>query len=128
MARRKEILPDDVTAVVAYIDRRFGTDLAFPSKESQVDANHSFAHLDKTPEKILAWCENWLSNDQWHQLRNAVRASRKRRRDRYQDRSPVTITLSRRAWEYLSLLARRDDLTLSEYLERTLAEAYRKAR
>ena len=63
------------------------------------------------------WCQRWLTPDQRRQLQAALRAARKRRRDRTGTRDPaVNVTLSRPAWRILKDLAHQEGLTLSDWL------------
>ncbi len=68
-------------------------------------------------ESLNRWCESWLKRDEWKQLKNAIRASRRRAN------SPdtKTVTLSRNAWLLLNYVATKEGCTLSEAVERHLA-------
>lgn len=70
-------------------------------------------------EKLNRWCETWLTSDEWTQLKNAIRASRRRARQP----ETKTVTLSRNAWEILAYYADRDGVTLSEVVERKLGSS-----
>jgi len=67
-------------------------------------------------ENLNRWCESWLQSGEWIQLKNAIRASRRRAN------SPgtKTVTLSHNAWAQLNYVASRDGCTLSEVIERHL--------
>ncbi len=73
--------------------------------------------------KVQAWCEKWLSDQQKTQLDGAIRAKLKRENDKQTD-GYKTITLKRKAWLYLSTLAKRDNVTISEFLEKRLMKEY----
>jgi len=72
--------------------------------------------VDKPTEKLNRWCESWLRRAEWVQLKNAIRASRRRAN------SPgtKTVTLSHNAWAQLNHIATRESCTLSEVIERHL--------
>ncbi|HKJ83549.1 MAG TPA: hypothetical protein VJ961_05980 [Mariprofundaceae bacterium] len=79
------------------------------------------AHLDLEQREedcnsLNEWCELWLSNEQWTQLKNAIRSSRRRAKSD----DLINVTLSRHSWAILSFWAKRDRCTLSEAIERRL--------
>ena len=67
-----------------------------------------------TPEQLQQWCDRCLDAAQWKQLHAVIRAAR---RDASQTR---TVRLSTRASTLLHDLAAREQLTLSETIERYL--------
>ena len=67
--------------------------------------------------------EEWLSSAQWTQLKNAVRAARRRQADLSRDPTKH-VTLPHRAWLMLHELAERDEVTLSELIEKKLEKAW----
>lgn len=74
------------------------------------------SEIGNRTEKLNRWCETWLRSEEWTQLKNAVRASRRRAKQP----DIKTVTLSRNAWEILTYYADRDGVTLSEVIERKL--------
>ncbi|MES0372028.1 MAG: hypothetical protein ABUK11_07085 [Mariprofundaceae bacterium] len=76
--------------------------------------NESMIH-DPT-ESLNRWCESWLQSKEWEQLKNAIRASRRRANKP----GTKTVTLSRNAWSLLNYIAIKDSCTLSEVIERHL--------
>ncbi len=67
-------------------------------------------------EALNRWCETWLQSREWGQLKNAIRASRRRA-----NRPGVkTVTLSHNAWSLLNYMATKEGCTLSEVIERHL--------
>jgi macrodomain Ter protein organizer (MatP/YcbG family) len=69
-------------------------------------------------EQLIAlnqWCEQVLSTDQWASLKTAIR---KRRQRKLHD--DITITISRKAHAKLTRVAERDNVTLSQAIERNL--------
>lgn len=69
--------------------------------------------LDPT-ENLNRWCESWLKSDEWTQLKNAIRASRRRAAKP----GTKTVTLSHNAWAILNYVATQEKCTLSEAIER----------
>lgn len=67
-------------------------------------------------ESLNRWCETWLHSAEWEQLKNAIRASRRRANQP----GTKTVTLSRNAWSLLDYVATREGCTLSEVIERHL--------
>jgi hypothetical protein len=67
-----------------------------------------------TTEQLQQWCDRFLEAAQWKQLHAVIRAAR---RDASQTR---TVRLSTRASTLLHDLAKREQLTLSETIERSL--------
>jgi len=80
------------------------------------EAHQSLVEREETASELNAWCETWLYEALWTQLKNAIRASR--RRARVDDM--VSVTLSRNAWGLLSYWAERENCTLSEIIERRI--------
>lgn len=71
------------------------------------------SEIGNPTEKLNRWCETWLTGSEWTQLKNAIRASRRRARKP----ETKTVTLSRNAWEILAYHADQDGVTLSEVIE-----------
>lgn len=67
-------------------------------------------------ESLNRWCESWLRSQEWEQLKNAIRASRRRAHNP----DSKTVTLSRNAWLLLNYVATKEMCTLSEAIERHL--------
>jgi len=67
-------------------------------------------------ESLNRWCETWLHAREWEQLKNAIRASRRRA----SKPGTKTVTLSRNAWSLLNYVATKESCTLSEVIERYL--------
>ncbi len=107
---------DDFLAAKAYVQRKLATQ---PDWLDNLQAEEQWTEARRDPLTLGQWCERWLNEPQWRQLKAALRAARKRHRDRSGTRDPaVNVTLSRPAWLILSALARHDGLTLSDWLIR----------
>ena len=111
---RYTLSQDDVKAVRAYLQRKLATQ---PFWLDNLQAEGEWDQAKRDPLTQALWTHTTLCHDQLSGLKAAVRAARKRRRDRTGTRNPpVNVTLSRRAWSILSELARHDGLTLSDWL------------
>jgi len=77
--------------------------------------NDLIRRRESAPE-LNQWCELWMTSKEWKQMKNAIRAGRRRIRDT----GLKSVTLSRYAWSILDFWAQRDGCTLSEVIERRL--------
>ncbi len=127
MARQRYVVTaGDKAAVISYIERKLSLE---PNWLESDGGKRSFARAKRDTVRIQKWCDKCLSDEQWRQLKDAVRAARKRKHDRTGDRVPkVNITLSRRAWSMLRALAERDGVTLSEFIEKRFEKEWLKMR
>lgn len=125
MAREKyTILPAELPVVVRYLTRKCREGYWLTKDVSaEFQAAEEYETAKRDVVTLNAWCERWLTDSQWTQLKNAVRAARKRARDLTRDK-PVSVTLSRRAWRILHDLAERDGATLSELIEQKLGREW----
>lgn len=69
-------------------------------------------------ESLNRWCESWLQSAEWTQLKNAIRASRRRATKP----GTKTVTLSHNAWSLLNYEATKHNCTLSEIIEQHLGD------
>jgi len=93
---------------------------AWLGAERSFTAHEDLATRSETAAELNAWCEAWLDRARWTQLKNAVRAARKRAKS---DDDGVSVTLSRKSWGILSYWAERDGCTLSVVIEQRLGAA-----
>lgn len=116
---RYRITSQDQYAAAQWIRGRlleFAADFPTGDLTTAGEAQREFEALDRgDPAALQAWADRWLQEREWTQLKNAIRAQRKRERDHYRDK-PKSIVLSHRAWYILSELARRDGVTLSQFI------------
>jgi len=67
------------------------------------------------------WCERYLSERQWTQLKNAIRSARRKNKpERLRAGATFTIKLTYDAYTYVKTLAANEELTISEFLEKRL--------
>lgn len=127
MDKAQKLFTDqEVLWVRNYIDRKF---LLYP-EWLQVDhnslENEALAAYKQIPKKLdpdllQAWCDQWLNRDQRKQLLNALRAKKKRKKDTVAKKN---LSLDRKAWLCLSSLAKRDRVTISQFLINRLEREY----
>ncbi len=126
MARpRKRFTKEEFKRALSYIERKLKLDDTWPggSLGGHERAYREFrkVRLRQDPEALKDWCERWLDEKGRKKLLAALRARKKRER---QGECKKTVSLDQRAWLYLSGLARRDNVTLSEFLIKRLEEEY----
>jgi len=81
-------------------------------------AKHALSRVRDDANALNRWCELWLKKAQWTQMKNAIRAARKRSRGV----DTKTITLTQNAWFILDYHAQKENCTLSEVIERKLTQ------
>lgn len=79
-------------------------------------AQQALEGLDYDAGQLNSWCEAWFSTREWTQMKNAIRAARRRAGEP----AVKTVTLSHNAWFILSHLAERQGCTMSEIIEQHL--------
>jgi len=128
MARQRYTITEfDLSAAEKYLDRKLHEETLFDDDDQYLKAKRAFSKARSDEIKLNRWCENWLNTDQWIKLKASLRAARKRLNDYIDDKGPpVTITLSREAWQMLSALSKRNQLTLSEFIIKRHEKAWLK--
>ncbi len=127
MARPKyKVTKNDFWAVIRWLNQKLD-EFDFPEMRGRdidagIMAKREFKALNqkevKTSLDILnTWCEKWLSGEEWIQLKNAVRAQRKRKKDGASGKKPVGVDLTQSAYFILSTISKRDNITLSRVIE-----------
>ena len=112
----------DLRAARAYLQRKLALE---PFWLEPPQAHDHFPQQSRDPVTLNQWCERWLDQRQWQQLKAAVRAARKRQRQQVGNEGPpVHVTLSRPAWSVLADLAKHDGVTLSEFILRQHYQAW----
>jgi macrodomain Ter protein organizer (MatP/YcbG family) len=115
-----------MAAAIAYIGSKL-RDPWWPSEDTtaQLKAERGFRTGKRDPVTLNRWCEKHLNATQWKQLKNAIRAGRKRTADLSRD-PPKSITLSHKAWQIISDLGKRDGVTLSALIGTRLGKEWSK--
>jgi len=98
-----------------WIERKLENPTWLP-KNRTYPAKHALSRVRDGAEALNKWCELWLKKTQWTQMKNAIRAARKRSRGV----DTKTITLTQNAWFILDYHAQQENCTLSEVIERKL--------
>lgn len=117
MPRLRYQITDEDIAVVhrwAYAKLR---DAAWPQPAVSQRARAAFPCEHPTALDLQKWCDTYLDMAQWGQLQAVIRAAR---RDGSQTR---TVRLSTSVYARLHNLAEREQLTLSDVIDRYLADA-----
>jgi hypothetical protein len=111
---RYQFTEADVPVIHRWVQTKLRTP-TWPQPAAARAARDQFPYDQPTAPQLQQWCAQYLAPPQWAQLQAVIRAAR---RDARQTR---TVRLSTRAHTLLHALARRDQRTLSETLERHLA-------
>ncbi len=119
---RYRITRQDAPFAHTWIGGKLKNDLDFPTEQSRAKALRAFSAGDA--KSLNVWCEKYLSPKQWSQMRAAVRQFRSRMDRRNEERK--TITISKKAWRYVTELAERDESTISDAMEKYLYRAMRR--
>jgi len=128
MPRKKyQITKSDALTAWKWLQAKLN-DPHWPNLDKAYQAGQEFESLKErweNPEALNAWAEKWLDRGQWTQLKNTVRAQRKRQRDRSNlDKKPIAISLTLKAHLILSTIAKHDNVTLSKVIEKRLHKTY----
>jgi hypothetical protein len=110
---RYQLTEADVPVVHRWVQAKLH-DSTWPQPDVARAARHQFARTQPTVAALHTWCARFLAAPQWRQLQAVIRAAR---RDARQTR---TVRLSTQAYARLHDLATREQLTLSETIERHL--------
>ena len=113
---RYQIAEQDVPVVHRWVQGK-ARDPSWPQHEAARTAWHQYTDAQPTARQLQQWCDQYLNGPQWTQLQAVIRAAR---RDGSQTH---TVRLSTRAYARLHDLATREQLTLSETIERHLVPA-----
>lgn len=127
MARpRYTITTADVVHASTYLanrlrnqDVRFSDDVTYRTAERAFTEASQESRKEKRAEQVNAWCEKYLSSEEWAKFKLAIR----KRRERRVRTDLKTVTITARAFEFLSKLSERDKVTYSEILEKYLLKA-----
>jgi macrodomain Ter protein organizer (MatP/YcbG family) len=107
---RKKLTQSDYLSAYNYIAGGMDRD-----EISSSEGYNRFRNAD-TPEKLQAWCDDYLTKDQWDKMRNAIRVERKRSKDYKTNRQKIRVDLDWLAWQRLSSMAEEEGRTLSEMI------------
>ena len=111
---RYQIAEQDVPVVHRWVQGKL-RDTAWLRDDAARTAWDQSIHPQPTPLQLQQWCDHYLDSPQWTQLQAVIRAARRDARQTH------TVRLSPSAYTRLHDLATREQLTLSETIERYLA-------
>lgn len=118
MAREKyNITNHDHWFARRWIEKKLENPMWLPDNRTY-PAKHALSRVKDGAIPLNKWCELWLKKTQWTQMKNAIRAARKRSRGV----DTKTITLTQNAWFILDYHAQKENCTLSEVIERKLTQ------
>lgn len=118
MAREKyNITNHDHWFARRWIEKKLENPMWLPDNRTY-PAKHALSRVKDGAIPLNKWCELWLKKAQWTQMKNAIRAARKRSRGV----DTKTITLTQNAWFILDYHAQKENCTLSEVIERNLTQ------
>jgi macrodomain Ter protein organizer (MatP/YcbG family) len=78
-------------------------------------------------EALNAWAEKYLSTEEWVKMKNAIRAQRKRQSDQRSFQRKISIDISVTASCILREISKRDNVTLSQVIEKYLEPEFMKS-
>jgi len=112
------IRQQDRNAAVAFIDSQISKDPQWLGNvESQrIIAEREYRDIKADPASFNEWCRKWMNETQWTQIKEAISIAREQKEKLKRVQPDKTISLTHRAWQILSDLARQDDATLSEVI------------
>lgn len=114
----------DYRIAIRYLDKKVNEPVWIGgNSRSHTYATKTYDDNKRGFDNINAWCEKWLTTDNWTQLKNAIRAERKHISTKKSER-PVNVRLSRKAHQMISDLANYEGMTLSEYIEKRLRQKW----
>lgn len=118
----------DFPAALAYLKRKMFED-AYELIRSQYDSDQQknttvataefetiLAMEAPTGELLTPWCEKWLGKAEWTALKAAIRSSRRYKKAADADKQVKMVSLTPQAWRILHELAKREKVTLSEFV------------
>jgi hypothetical protein len=111
---RYQIAEEDIPVVHRWIQAKF-RDTVWPQHDAALTTWDQFPGKHPTTIQLQQWCDQYLDATQWTQLQAVIRAAR-----RGAGRTR-TVRLSTSAHACLRDLAEREQLTLSETIERYLS-------
>ena len=113
------IRQQDRNAAISFIDNQLNQNHAWLNEtESQrVIAGQEYLQARTDPASFNAWCQKWLNESQWAEIKQAICIARSRQETRLRYAEPhKTISVTHHAWKILSEIALQEQLTLSEVI------------
>ena len=125
MGKKKQykIRKSDLRYAIDYLERRL--DQGHYGFESDVQYDNAYKDFRNglDLEGLNKWINNYLDDQKWRRLQAAIRQRRSKKARQPELR---TVTLSFTAWLYMKELAKSDQVTLSEVIEKYLEKPWKK--
>ena len=122
------ITAEDVVHATEYLRTRLQVsafdlgDVSHRTAKNEFDDAVALRTKEEKAKGLHAWCEKYFGDKEWTKLKTSIR----KRRERKVRRGEVeSVTISKKAFELLQKLAKRDNVTYSETLEKYLGKAWR---
>lgn len=108
----------DRHAAITFVEQQLNQESQWidGDEKQQLTAKQEYLDSLTEPDGMNAWCEKWLNDVQWEQLRQAISGARDMQEKIRQSQSLRTISLSYQAWEILADLAQQNNTTLSNII------------
>lgn len=119
MADQKYIIrQQDKNAAVNFIDDQIASNSYWLTTNDTQRQSAEFEYQNARFDSITLneWCQKWLNEAQWLQLKNAICIARDRIESQKYSPPLKTINITHTAWQILSELAKHDRVTLSEVI------------
>lgn len=127
MNKQKYVIrQQDQNAAVEFLDKQISSGLYWLGEDASqgIVAEREYQDAKTNPNDLNAWCEKWLHETQWAQLKNAISIARDQIEKQKYRPQLKTVSLTHNAWEILSELAKNEGLTLSELIVNRLGNEW----
>jgi len=122
MAKAKyKITKEDSLKAWLYIEGKL-SDQNHPDEEFNFENKEEFQNIQPNANsKINKWCEKHLNKKQWQQLKDSIQEKQSR-----EISDKKSVDLEKYAWKILSTIAKSENVTLSQVIEKHLRNTYMK--
>jgi len=122
MAKAKyKITKEDSLKAWLYIEGKL-SDQNYPDEEFNFENKEEFQNIQPNANsKINKWCEKHLNKKQWQQLKDSIQEKQSR-----EISDKKSVDLEKYAWKILSTIAKSENVTLSQVIEKHLRNTYMK--
>lgn len=113
------IRQQDRNAAISFIDNQLNKNPLWlgEAESRRTAAGQEYLQARVDPASFNMWCQKWLNESQWAEIKQAICMTRSRyeTRQRYGEQNK-TISVTHQAWKILCEAALQDQLTLSEVI------------
>ncbi|MDV6345456.1 hypothetical protein [Nitrosomonas sp. Is37] len=112
------IRQQDKNAAVSFIDNQIASNSHWLTMDDtqRLGAELEYQNVRHDSIALNEWCQKWLNETQWVQLKNAISIARDQIESQKYRPPLKTIGITYTAWQILSELAKHDGVTLSEVI------------